>query len=61
MAGHGGSRPGSGRPFGARSIRVQGVVKEAKLHNEGLVPVPFTGDSLQFLRSTMEGKIWPTR
>jgi hypothetical protein len=34
---------------------------EAARINENLIPVKFEGDSLEFLRAAMSGKIWPTR
>src|SRR6516165_8154387 len=56
--GHGGRRRGSGRPLGAKNLR-NGT--SAALIEANLIPVKFEGDSLAFLKATMEGKIWPTR
>ena len=60
--GHGGARPGAGRPLGRRNLRPSGTIIAAERAEQGLVPVRFEGgDSLAFLRATMEGTIWPTR
>jgi len=59
--GHGGKRRNSGRPLGARNLRPYGAIVEAEHAYAGLVPTQFEGDSLEFLRATMQGKIWPTR
>ena len=62
--GHGGARRGAGRPMGRRNLRpigaLQSILREDEKHL-GLIPVEFSGDSLEFLRATMMGKIWPTR
>ena len=59
----GGARPGSGRPMGAKNFRYKTSAEliEAARIDEQLIPVKFEGDSLAFLKATMEGKIWPTR
>jgi hypothetical protein len=61
--GHGGSRRGTGRPLGAKNLRYKtsAALIEAARIDENLIPVKFEGDSLEFLRATMTGKIWPTR
>jgi hypothetical protein len=59
--GHGGARRGAGRPMGRRNLRPHGTILAAERAEEGLIPVEFEGDSLDFLRATMQGKIWPTR
>jgi hypothetical protein len=61
--GHGGRRRGSGRPLGAKNLRngTSAALIEAARIDENLIPVKFEGDSLAFLKATMEGKIWPTR
>ena len=60
--GHGGACPGAGRPLGRRNLRPSGTIIAAERAEQGLVPVRFeSGDSLAFLRATMEGTIWPTR
>jgi hypothetical protein len=61
MAGHGGARKGAGRPLGGRSTRPSAKLIELARVDESLIPVKFEGDSLEFLRATMTGKIWPTR
>lgn len=59
----GGPRPGSGRPMGAKNFRYKTSAEliEAARIDENIIPVRFEGDSLEFLRATMSGKIWPTR
>src|SRR5215469_5838410 len=61
--GHGGRRRGSGRPLGAKNLRdgTSAALIEAARIDENLIPVKFEGDSLAFLKATMEGRIWPTR
>jgi hypothetical protein len=61
--GHGGSRRGAGRPLGRKNLRpgTSAALIEAARINENLIPVKFEGDSLEFLRAAMSGKIWPTR
>lgn len=59
--GHGGARRGAGRPMGRRNLRPHGTLRAVERAQEGLIPVEFEGDSLDFLRATMQGKIWPTR
>jgi hypothetical protein len=60
--GHGGARRGAGRPFGRRNLRPLGARRDAILRDEGLVPAAFEGgDSLEFLKATMYGRLWPTR
>jgi hypothetical protein len=61
--GHGGARRGAGRPLGAKNIRYKtsAALIEAARIDENLIPVKFEDDSLEFLRDTMCGKIWPTR
>jgi len=60
--GHGGARSGAGRPLGRRNLRPSGTIIAAERAEQGLVPVQFEGgDSLAFLRATMDGTIWPTR
>src|SRR5215472_1500383 len=60
--GHGGARSGAGRPLGRRNLRPSGTIIAAERAEQGLVPVRFEGgDSLAFLRATMDGTIWPTR
>ena len=62
--GHGGARRGAGRPMGRRNLRPIGALQSILTEDEkhlGLIPVEFSGDSLEFLRATMMGKIWPTR
>jgi hypothetical protein len=58
---HGGARRGAGRPMGRRNLRPHGTILAVERAAEGLIPVEFEGDSLDFLRATMQGKIWPTR
>src|SRR5437016_14359010 len=60
--GHGGARRGAGRPMGRRNLRPIGALQSILTEDEkhlGLIPVEFSGDSLEFLRATMMGKIWP--
>src|SRR3954451_14882060 len=62
--GHGGARRGAGRPMGRRNLRPIGALQSILTEDEkhlGLIPVEFSGDSLEFLRATMMGKLWPTR
>jgi hypothetical protein len=61
--GHGGARRGAGRPLGRKNLRpgTSAALIEAARINENLIPVKFEGDSLEFLRAAMSGKIWPTR
>jgi hypothetical protein len=61
--GHGDARRGSGRPLGAKNIRYETSAEliEAARIDENLIPVKYEGDGLEFLRATMQGKIWPTR
>jgi hypothetical protein len=61
--GHGGARRGAGRPLGRKNIRpgTSAALIEVARINENLIPVKFEGDSLEFLRAAMSGKIWPTR
>src|SRR5437868_1029227 len=62
--GHGGARRGAGRLMGRRNLRPIGALQSILTEDEkhlGLIPVEFSGDSLEFLRATMMGKIWPTR
>ena len=62
--GHGGARRGAGRPMRRRNLRPIGALQSILTEDEkhlGLIPVEFSGDSLEFLRATMMGKIWPTR
>lgn len=59
--GHGGKRRGAGKPMGARNLRSYGKLTEINAELAGIVPVKFEGDSLDFLRATMTGKIWPSR
>jgi hypothetical protein len=47
--------------MGRKNLRPYGAVIDAVRTEEGLMPVAFEGDSLAFLKATMEGKIWPTR
>src|SRR5262249_7853545 len=62
--GHGGARRGAGRPMGRRKLRpivaLKSILREDEKHL-GLIRVEFSGNSLEFLRATMMGKIWPTR
>jgi hypothetical protein len=59
--GHGGARRGAGRPMGRRNLRPHGALLAVERAEQGLIPVKFEGDSLDFMRATMQGKIWPTR
>jgi hypothetical protein len=59
--GHGGARRGAGRPMGRRNLRPLGTLLAVERAEQGLIPVKFEGDSLDFMRATMQGKIWPTR
>jgi hypothetical protein len=61
MAQHGGQRRGAGRPIGSKTLRPSAALIEAARVDENVIPVKFEGDSLEFLRATMTGKIWPTR
>jgi hypothetical protein len=61
LAQHGGQRRGAGRPIGSKTLRPSAALIEAARVDENLIPVKFEGDSLEFLRETMTGKIWPTR
>jgi hypothetical protein len=47
--------------MGSKDMRPHNSILEAERAHEGLIPVKFEGDSLEFLRATMMGKIWPTR
>jgi hypothetical protein len=47
--------------MGSKTIRPSADLIEAARVDEQLIPVKFEGDSLEFLRATMTGKIWPTR
>jgi hypothetical protein len=47
--------------MGRRNLRPHGTILAVERAEEGLIPVKFDGDSLDFLRATMHGKIWPTR
>ena len=59
--GHGWARRGAGRPMGRRNLRPHCTLVAVERAEESLIPVEFEGDSLDFLRATMQGKIWPTR
>jgi hypothetical protein len=61
LAQHGGQRRGAGRPIGSKTLRPSAALIEAARVDENLIPVKFEGDSLEFLRATMTGKIWPMR
>ena len=50
--GHGGARRGAGRPMGRRNLRPHGTLLAVERAEEGLIPVKFEGDSLDFLRDT---------
>ena len=57
----GGKRTGAGRPLGSKDLRPHNSILEAEQAHAGLIPVKFEGDSLEFLRDTFRGKIWPSR
>jgi hypothetical protein len=61
MAKHGGYRPGAGRPLGSKSVRPSDKLIERVKIDQSLLPVNFEGDSLEFLRAAMQGRIWPSR
>ena len=54
-------RPGAGRPLGSKDLRPHNSILEVEQAHAGLIPVKFEGDSLEFLRDTFRGKIWPSR
>jgi hypothetical protein len=47
--------------MGRRNLRPHGTLLAVERAEQGLIPVKFEGDSLDFMRATMQGKIWPTR
>ena len=47
--------------MGSKDIRPHNSILEVEQAHAGLIPVKFEGDSLDFLRATMTGKIWPSR